>query len=674
MTLAESQSPIALLAVDCINAIGIASRKNAYRLFRSYVLVPVGVIIVLLYLYAIHQVIALTPVNFPASVICMLLLFIFLLFLDLTIGSRKTASFSRIIDVPLGFGLRWINTFFTPSFVLLPLSPAVGGAEVGKIAAVFILGFIVTMAFTAYLVRGLQVLFKTSKRAFVERAEELPPHDRTSLDGNSLGNVDEAEAETEVRIREPDQIQDQVTESIPIETEIHVHTHRQKLESNEIELQELRPVFSNPSHNGPTPLERARTHSHRRVDHDLASIDNPLSRTETTMSVSETRFNRAIDRDLEIMDSEVTDRGRHNQNSGSTESTDEINTIDTDVLSSLRRILTHDQDSTADLSRVATQNSSPVQAGETVIPTFFRIGLAPSPRAIFLANMITQYLDTFLYTLILFTVGLPLHFVLRYSLIAHSTFSILMLFLGLRLPAKIRRVVHPIFTCSGLTILGIFVLALAIHTSLDDGLNQYSTGKTYLYLFDGSAEYAHKRPGAGDLFKSLLEVSIVSLALPMYRFRNDLKQHFSLIIIPNVVVGLITFFAYPPICYAIGISAQRSIAFIGRSVTLALALPVVQALDGSQSLVAVVAILSGIVGVLIGGYILKLLKVREDDYLTRGITLGINSSAVATAHLLTIDPRASALSSLSFVVFGTTLIILSAIPPIVHVMKSMVGL
>jgi len=160
----------------------------------------------------------------------------------------------------------------------------------------------------------------------------------------------------------------------------------------------------------------------------------------------------------------------------------------------------------------------------------------------------------------------------------------------------------------------------------------------------------------------------------MYRYREDLKKYFPIIIIPNILIGFITFFAYPPICYAIGISAERSISFIGRSVTLALALPVVQSLGGSQSLVAIIAILSGIIGVLIGSYILAWIRIREDDYLTRGITLGINSSAVATAHLLVIDPRASALSSLSFVLFGTTLIILSAIPPLVSMMDKLVGL
>ncbi|KAK7203776.1 LrgB-like family-domain-containing protein, partial [Myxozyma melibiosi] len=539
------------------------------RLFHSFVLVPIGVVVVLLYLYGVHRVIILTTVNFPASVVCMLLLFLLLLLIDSTLGPRRTAIFSRIIDVPLGFALRWINTFFTPSFVTLPLSPAVGGAEVGKIAAVFILGFVVTMAITAYMVVFLQRLFGTSKRAITERAEEVPPH---SAHDNSLDLTQSIELD----VLEP-------------ATTTTTHLPPSPIDITPTQIAPPQPAAS-ASHSSP---RRA-----REVPFPTASIANQTSESDTASTVGSTQ--------------------------------------------------------------------------QQQVAAFFSIG-EPSPRAQFFANWITQYLDTFLYITVFLCVGLPLHFAINYSLIAYSTFTILMLFFGLRLPPKVRRFIHPIFTCSAFTIFGIYVMATANHQTLDDGLDQYSTGRTYLYLF-GVPKYYGVRPGAGDLMKTMLDVSIVSLALPMYRYRGDLKKHFLVIIIPNIVIGLITFFAYPPLCYAIGISAERSIAFIGRSVTLALALPVIQALGGSQSLVAVVAILSGIVGVLIGGYILKLLRIREDDYLTRGITLGINSSAVATAHLLTIDPRASALSSLSFVVFGTTMIILSAIPPIVTVMKNMVGL
>lgn len=109
--------------------------------------------------------------------------------------------------------------------------------------------------------------------------------------------------------------------------------------------------------------------------------------------------------------------------------------------------------------------------------------------------------------------------------------------------------------------------------------------------------------------------------------------------------------------------------------TLALALPAVASLGGSSTLVAVVGILSGIVGVIIGGWFVKrVLRVRSDDYVTIGVAMGINSSAIGSAHLLVTNPRASALSSLSFFVFGTTIVIMAAITPLVNVIRGWVDL
>jgi len=78
--------------------------------------------------------------------------------------------------------------------VLLPLSPPVSGAEVGKIIGVFcrsrfsqqclkllnilpVIGFVVMLATTAYFARGLQILLGSSKRSVIERAEEMGVED-----------------------------------------------------------------------------------------------------------------------------------------------------------------------------------------------------------------------------------------------------------------------------------------------------------------------------------------------------------------------------------------------------------------------------------------------------------------------------------------------------------------
>ena len=63
-----------------------------------------------------------------------------------------------------------------------------------------------------------------------------------------------------------------------------------------------------------------------------------------------------------------------------------------------------------------------------------------------------------------------------------------------------------------------------------------------------------------------------------------------------------------------------------------------------------------------------------DDYVTRGVTLGGNSSAIATAVFLVSDPRAAALSSLSMSLFGIITLALTSVPVIVKAIDSLVDL
>lgn len=172
----------------------------------------------------------------------------------------------------------------------------------------------------------------------------------------------------------------------------------------------------------------------------------------------------------------------------------------------------------------------------------------------------------------------------------------------------------------------------------------------------------------------MCQVSIVALALPMFQYRNELKRHFPSIILPNILIATASLFGYPALCHAIGISPARSLSFAARSLTLALATPATRNLGGDLQLVAVLCIMSGVLGVLIGPTLLKWMRIPEDDYVTRGVALGGNSSAIATALLLVSDPRAAALSSLSMSLFGTVMVALTSVPVIARVVTGVAGL
>ncbi|KAM0558218.1 hypothetical protein ACHAPJ_004903 [Fusarium lateritium] len=243
--------------------------------------------------------------------------------------------------------------------------------------------------------------------------------------------------------------------------------------------------------------------------------------------------------------------------------------------------------------------------------------------------------------------------------------------MAMRIPAKHRTNLHPILISATTSVLIAWALAATKGDSLQTGLRQFRTGVTYRSLL--LHPQGQPFPGAGDILVAILDAGIVALALPMYIYRRELREHCFVIVIPCLALSVASLFAYPYICFSIGISAEHSLALASRSLTVALAIPATENLGGDLSTVAAVAVMSGIIGALVGQRLLNYMRIPKEDYLTRGITLGANSAAIITALLLQTDPRAAAMSSLSMSLFGTITVILTSVSPIATAVKSMVA-
>ncbi|KAK8111246.1 LrgB-like family-domain-containing protein [Apiospora kogelbergensis] len=469
--------------------------------------------------YGVDRLFQIGHVVFPASVACLVVLFLALLLAEQVLGEHRTRRLVACIEVPGGWSLRWISVFFTPSFVLLPLSPPIGVVEVFKMIAVF----------------APQGRLQTSHHRACRRngrRDGRDPNDRSDPGrGRALGDT-EPEPEPE------------------------------------------------PSY-------------------------------------------------------------------------------------SLRPSQVHLADAAAPDSVDSTGTSTPTMPSD--LPPQATL---PPPRAKRWAVVIAANLDVVTYFWLFVLVGIPVYYSTGYAMPIQLTFSILTYFGALALPPTWRQFLHPVLVSALFTVLGIWVIGLTIGRDLDTTLREYKVGANYARVWNGT----HQLPGAGDMFSTALDASIIALALPMYQYRRELKQHFAAIVIPNIVVSVASLFAYPSICFAIGITAERSLAFASRSLTLALAIPATANLGGDANTGAAVAIMSGIVGVLVGQRLLAMMKIPEDDYVTRGVTLGANSSAMATALLLRTDPRAAALSSLAMSLFGAITVLFTSIPPIANAVRSLVGL
>ncbi|KAJ4269641.1 hypothetical protein NW762_001309 [Fusarium torreyae] len=298
----------------------------------------------------------------------------------------------------------------------------------------------------------------------------------------------------------------------------------------------------------------------------------------------------------------------------------------------------------------------------------------PPPKAELWAARISANLDVSMFIGLFLFIGIPLYYSTGYAMPVHLAINILAWFGAMAIPAKWKQYLHPVLVSSLATVLVIWALAAIRGDSLTSTLHAYRTGAKYIQLWRNATQKQDLLPGAGDVFGTLLDASIVALALPMFQYRRELRTHFISIFVPNAVISVGSLLVYPPLCYACGISAARSLAFASRSLTLALAVPATVNLGGDVNTAAALAIVSGILGAVLGARILRWLRVPEDDYVTRGVTLGVNSSAIATAVLLRTDPRAAALSSLSMSLFGTITVLFTSISPAVTFIRGLVGL
>jgi len=111
-----------------------------------------------------------------------------------------------------------------------------------------------------------------------------------------------------------------------------------------------------------------------------------------------------------------------------------------------------------------------------------------------------------------------------------------------------------------------------------------------------------------------------------------------------------------------------------RSATTPLAVQVVNYLDSDMAIAIVIVAFTGVFTDILGLPILKLIRFPLKDTLAHGACTGCTGHAVATAGLVKTHPSASAVSSISFVLFSTLCVVWSAIPPIADLFRSIAGM
>ena len=205
------------------------------------------------------------------------------------------------------------------------------------------------------------------------------------------------------------------------------------------------------------------------------------------------------------------------------------------------------------------------------------------------------------------------------SPLLHLTLTLLAFVIASVVYRKMR--MHPVFNPVMLSVIAIVVILRLSDTS-------------YQAYFEG-AQFVH----------FLLGPATVALAIPLYRQFEKVKQSLGLILI-SLLCGSITSAASAvAIAWLLDAQMISLLSVAPKSVTAPVAMGISEQLGGLPSLTAVIVILTGILGAMLGPMLLNALKI--DDWAIRGLAIGTASHGIGTARALQVNEVAGAFSGLA---------------------------
>lgn len=161
-----------------------------------------------------------------------------------------------------------------------------------------------------------------------------------------------------------------------------------------------------------------------------------------------------------------------------------------------------------------------------------------------------------------------------------------------------------------------------------------ATGTSYADYFEG-AQFVH----------FLLGPATVALAIPLYRQFEKVRRS-GVAIMVSILAGSLSAIGTALLAgWMMGASRDTLIALAPKSVTAPVAMGITEQLGGLPSLTAVLVILTGIVGAMLGPLVLNLIGVR--DWAARGLAMGTASHGIGTARALQVSEVAGAFSGLA---------------------------
>ena len=180
-----------------------------------------------------------------------------------------------------------------------------------------------------------------------------------------------------------------------------------------------------------------------------------------------------------------------------------------------------------------------------------------------------------------------------------------------------------------------------------------ATGVPYPTYFAG-AQFIH----------FLLGPAVVALAWPLWQRRAELRQRWGRLLLAALIGGVASSGSALALGWAAGLPLDVLVSLAPKSVTAPVAMGIAEKIGGIPALAAVFAVITGMVGALLGKYLFDALRIPKDSagWAARGFALGTASHGIGAARALQVNADAGAYAALAL---GLQVVLASLLIPLV---------
>jgi len=179
----------------------------------------------------------------------------------------------------------------------------------------------------------------------------------------------------------------------------------------------------------------------------------------------------------------------------------------------------------------------------------------------------------------------------------------------------------------------VLIALLLVATTLTLGEMPYSQ------YFEG-AQFVH----------FLLGTATVSLAIPIFKGWSSLKGRMGALLMAMVAGGLTSIGVAVGVLMLVGADVSLMQGMYAKSVTAPIAMGIAERIQASPTLTAVFAVTTGVLGAVLGRFVLNALRVTA--WWQRGFALGVAAHGIGTSRAFSVHPVAGAYASLGMGLHG----------------------